>query len=61
MSHKYEPRYDLGTADVQGFKVEGISLAGLRSILETLCTRTYVRDVCIKCGHIIERQKDPCT
>jgi hypothetical protein len=52
-SHKFEPRYDLGPADVSKF--ESISGGRAVSFMETLRSKTYVHDVCIKCGEVIIR------
>ena len=46
-SHKFEPRYDLGPGDIS--KNETLWCA------EALRAKTYVRDVCTKCGKTIER------
>ncbi len=51
-SHKFEPRYDLGPADLSQFAA---FKARTPSYMEPLRTKTYVRDVCIKCGKTIER------
>lgn len=53
-SHKFEPRYDLSPADVSSFK--NISGMGSGAFLERLRSKTYVRDVCTKCGKTIERE-----
>lgn len=55
-SHKFEPRYDLGAADlspfftgrVDTFKADAVSIEKMR-------TKTYVHDICIRCGKTIER------
>lgn len=53
--HKFEPRYDLGPADLSAF--ESISGYGTGSIFEKMRSKTYVRDVCVRCGETIERAK----
>ena len=50
-SHKFEPRYDLGPADFTPFE----TFKGSAHTMEKLRTKTYVRDVCTKCGKTIER------
>jgi hypothetical protein len=52
--HNFRPRFDLGPADVSAFRT--ISAAD-PDFLEQLRTQTYVRDVCERCGHTIERNK----
>ena len=51
-SHKFEPRYDLGPADFTPFE----TFKGSAHTMEKLRTKTYVRDVCTKCGKTIERE-----
>ena len=53
-SHKFEPRYDLSPADMSAFKS---FKAADPSYMEPLRAKTYVRDVCTKCGKTIERVK----
>lgn len=43
-SHKFEARYDLGPAALESL------------ITHDMRIRTYVRDVCVKCGMTIERE-----
>jgi len=52
-SHKFEPRYDLGPADLSAF----VEFKGTPSALESMRKKTYIRDVCVKCGKTIERAK----
>lgn len=52
-SHKFEPRYDLGPADMSAFKSFQARNA---SYMEPLRKKTYVRDICTKCGKTIERE-----
>jgi hypothetical protein len=54
-SHKFEARYDLGPADLAAF--QSISGIGTGQFMERLRAKTYVRDVCTKCGKTIERVK----
>lgn len=51
--HKFEPRYDLGAANLSRFtSIEGI---GVGSFMEKLRPKTYVHDVCVRCGDTINR------
>jgi hypothetical protein len=54
-SHKFEARYDLGPTDLSPFQ----SIRGLFAarFAEAMRSKTYVRDVCVKCGMTIERVK----
>ena len=53
-SHKFEARYDLGPADLSMFE----TISGTAAVLfaEKMRSKTYVRDVCVKCGRTIERE-----
>ena len=53
-SHKFEARYDLSPADLSAF---ANFKARDPSYMEPLRAKTYVRDVCTKCGKTIERVK----
>lgn len=50
--HKFEARYDLGTADLSQF---ASFKARDPNYFEPFRSKTYVRDVCTKCGKTIER------
>jgi hypothetical protein len=52
--HKFEARYDIGPPDLSRFvKIDRAS----EGFFEALKPKTYVRDVCVKCGKTIERAK----
>lgn len=53
--HRFEARFDLSPAN--GDILNGISLKGANPIefMEKFRAKTYVRDVCVKCGATIER------
>ena len=53
-AHKFEPRYDLGPADLSQFSD---FKARDPSYFESFRTKNYVRDICTKCGKTIERVK----
>jgi len=48
---KFVPRFDLSPADLGEFE----SIRGNFNALEMLRKKTYVRDVCVRCGKTIER------
>lgn len=48
----FKARYDLSAADLSQF--ESIKCIG-KDFAEVLRKKTYVRDVCIRCGRTIER------
>jgi hypothetical protein len=49
---KFEPRYDLGEPDLSEFT----KLTASPEALNALRTKTYVKDVCVRCGKTIERK-----
>lgn len=53
-AHRFEPRYDLGSVDLSQFSKIVRMSAGFA---EKLRKKTYIRDVCTKCGKTIEREK----
>lgn len=50
---KFEPRYDLGVPS-QALEFSG-SAAGIIMLADALKPKTYVRDVCVRCGKVIAR------
>lgn len=50
---KFSPRYDLG--EPQRVDVEECSAGAYIAILEASKPKTYVRDVCERCGKTVER------
>ena len=51
--HSYEPRYDLGESKwPTGFRAEYVNV---EAILNKFRTKTYVCDICVKCGHVIKK------
>jgi hypothetical protein len=53
--HKFEGRYDQEPSHlIAGAKVEGPRLS---EVIDAFRKRTYVRDVCVRCGETIERGK----
>jgi len=52
---KFEPRYDLGQADFSAFT----SLKGhdVVELADKLRKKTYVKDVCVRCGKTVERSR----
>jgi hypothetical protein len=54
--HHFEGRYD---EHPTSFSVKNVYYDNLAEVRELMVTRTYVRDVCVRCGKTIERSK-PC-
>ena len=53
--HRFEARYDKGPADMSGWKSFSGSGSIVRQLAEKHRTVTYVCDICVRCGKIIER------
>ena len=57
--HRFQARYDLSPATT--YPKEVSTFAGVDPSIIALCEqsrqRTYVRDICVKCGAVIERAK----
>lgn len=55
LGHRYEARYSkTPSTGWPKFNAEGKGMAEL--ILDATRTVTYERDICIRCGHTIEKQ-----
>lgn len=55
--HKFEGRYDKGSAIIPPGTPLSIAMDSLSSIYERFRQVTYARDVCVRCGVTIERAK----
>lgn len=53
LGHKFEGRYDKGPAAGK-YHVTNASEAHIEAIAERLRPVTYVHDICVRCGHVIE-------
>lgn len=55
---QFEPRYDLAPPPVTDalFKVD-TTVGGMRAVIEALIAKTYVHDICIRCGKIVRRNQ----
>jgi hypothetical protein len=54
--HRFEPRYESEPADkleIGGFQISGE--ANRQLAREMFTKRTYVRDICVRCGETVER------
>lgn len=51
---RFSPRYDLGAPTVNLGNASG-EAAGLALVMEASKPKTYVRDVCERCGKTVER------
>jgi hypothetical protein len=57
--HRFEARFDVRLPD--GFNVGRVSSTaeGVSMVVESHKSRIYIRDVCVKCGAVIERVTTP--
>lgn len=55
LGHKFEARYDVGPAQAGNIRVHPFNEDKLPAILAATRPSTYLRDVCVHCGHVIER------
>lgn len=55
LGHKFVARYDLGAPDLSWFR--SFSGYGVNEMIEKMKPKTYVHDVCVRCGQIVERKK----
>jgi hypothetical protein len=53
---KWSPRYDLGEARAAYNLTGQGTAAGVAAINDSLKPKTYVRDVCERCGKTVERR-----
>lgn len=49
--HKYEARFDKG--EMPPLRIEGMS----GHSIESFCKLTYVHDICVRCGHVVKRER----
>jgi hypothetical protein len=57
----FEPRYDIGPSSIaermESMKFSGIGAGRrMKAIIEASSPKTYVRDICVTCGKVVERQ-----
>lgn len=51
--HKYKPRYSEGAPSISD--VQGVGPIGAERVINASKKRTYERDICERCGHVIEK------
>jgi hypothetical protein len=52
-SHRFEPRYDKEPSNAMG--VGSIKARDMEMLDAMVTKKTYVRDICVRCGKTIER------
>jgi len=55
--HKFEPRYDVEPGRLRLHEGGDISHAALEMLIEAATKRTYVCDICVYCGQIVQKPK----
>lgn len=53
--HKFVARYDIGEPDLSMFT--SLKTRDMSGFVESMKPKTYVHDVCVRCGQIVERKK----
>lgn len=56
---RFEPRYDVGNPDLSRFR--NITGYDLPAVLNASKPKTYVHDVCARCGKVAHRPTTPTT
>lgn len=56
--HRYEARYDLGKAEMPHANFKNMDGESMSEVIEKFRTKTYILDICVRCGHIIEKGKN---
>lgn len=57
LGHKFQPRYSLSAASerVLDSLADGNSAVAVQALLDRFRAKTYECDVCVRCGHVVER------
>ena len=55
--HKYEARYDFGDSPGLKFEAQGITTEALQKLLDAYRSKTYIHDICTRCGNVIQREE----
>ena len=56
--HKFEPRYELSSANVNWVKQLGLEECSeyfMKEMTEKMRNKIYIHDICAKCGHIVKK------
>lgn len=53
--HNFEARYDVGEPNFSSFK--SLRVDDYPTLIEAMKPKTYVHDVCTRCGATVERKK----
>ncbi len=54
---RFEARYDELAPSMKMGPVQGVTASEFAEIIEAAKPVVYVRDVCVRCGHVIERSQ----
>jgi hypothetical protein len=55
MGHKFEARYSKGAVPLASFKQNAATAEEVTATLDGFREITYERDICIRCGYVIEK------
>ncbi len=56
--HKYEARYDSQPASGD-FELDEATLEAFKAIAAYNTVKTYVQDICVRCGDVVKRDQGP--
>lgn len=56
--HRFEARYSLGAAPPMSVKAGGADPADITAYMDTMRTKTYHGDICVRCGQFRALQQE---
>jgi hypothetical protein len=56
LGHKFEGRYSQAPSSFRIEDSSGISAEELAVLANEYRTKTYERDICVRCGHVVEKK-----
>jgi hypothetical protein len=56
LGHKYEARYEIIPPSHDAMNGMDTTIYGMEQYLKALTKRVYLRDICVRCGHVVEKK-----
>lgn len=56
--HQFEARYDESAPDVSSIERLNTTVGGAVEYLNAMKAKTYVYDICVRCGKIVKRESE---
>lgn len=56
--HKFEARFDLGPLSIGSGQSISNASHNMLMVLDKFRDKTYVHDICVRCGKIVKREKN---